>query len=267
MEMGQGLAFYWLMNIHLLVIMTILPVTVKSAEIPQWYGETHEQSNQRVLSQLLQMRSKFSRPFYGMLGINHLSFPGEEGRADSASHIFGELNCQLIGDQSGGRDWGQLSIGIRLKKYYGVDSSWQRQTKKIDLRILYVLGDYQEFFSHVFRELYWETIYTSADQNNLITTIFYRIGLMVNQGPWRWDLFTAPILKLDRLGHFYYNLGSWELMARMSRRFSHWSMALSAGLSFDHYFRREVHGDLATEVNPYQTNKLNGKILLTLGSW
>ena len=247
--------------VPILLAMFLFIEGVQAREAIQWYGETQEQFRQRVFTQHLQIRYHFQSWPYGILGINHLSFPGKEQEADAAAHFFGEIGWRWEKD-----DWGKLFSGVRMKNYYGEKSSWQRQTPKVDWRILYVNGKYHEIFSRYFSETYGECLFTSADNNNLIASVFYRFGMIVYQKRWRWDFFTSPVIKLDRIGHFYYNMSSWEVMARVSWPFSHWIFSLYSGVSMDHYLQRRGRGDIEIEVNPYRQNKINGKILLTFGS-
>lgn len=251
-----------LVYIHFFCLLIFSAIKVYSEEKVQWYSETHQQSTQRVFSQSSQLRYFLPFNSYGMIGINHLSTPGHEGQIDAAAHFFGEVGWHFSKHRRV-----KIFAGLRYKYYYGEETSWQRQTAKLDWRILYVNGEYKEFGKQYFVESYWESLFSSADNNNLITTTFYRFGIMAKNGSWRWDFFTSPVFKFDRIGHFYYNLASWELMARISRSFPHWVISLYTGASFDHYIQRHMGDEFEKEVNPYHRNQVNGKILLTIGSW
>ena len=137
-----------------------------------------------------------------------------------------------------------------------------------DGRGLLVYGD---FFSHPFfgtsefdwfAELYSETVFSSADSDNVINTDFARAGI-------RWkalnrlnvDFFVEPFLTLDRIRHYYYNRTDFKPSLRVQYYTESFSIGIIGSYMWNQYFAR---GDY--EPNPFLHTPAGFRGLLVVGA-
>ena len=117
---------------------------------------------------------------------------------------------------------------VRVRRFYkeGPNSAF-------DSRLLLVYGD---FFSKLlsptfslFLEPYFETVFTTADSNNVIATGFARTGVRASLTKKLFaDLFLEPFGTVDRVKHPYYNKVDLRASARLLLAADTWGLGAIA---------------------------------------
>jgi len=168
-----------------------------------------------------------------------------------------------------------LSPGIRLSLTRAISIHLQPRIRHffqssdlptLDARALLILN----YFSKspisskeiaTFLELYSETVFTSADSNNLIQASFLRYGLRLPASKSLWfDLFVEPFATIDRLGHYYNNRADLKLSLRTQVTPGSLTIGLTTSILYNTYFATD-----SLETNPFRYKDFGGQALLTIG--
>ncbi len=151
-----------------------------------------------------------------------------------------------------------LLTEIRLRQYYKSASVPRENT---DVRSTLVYFNFFKSDNSLFLEPYSETVFTSADANNIIHTSYARAGLRhLWQPSFATDIYFEPFLTLDKNRHYYNNRVEAKMGARMLYQVSSLSFSLLTTLGYQVPLNR---GD--AEVNPFTSNPWSVKSLLVMG--
>lgn len=205
------------------------------AEVVSWF------------SPYLQMGSELSIPTYQMNNMDNFSYgyaaPGIK---------FGYGPFALYNE-------------ARFRGYYKQSGSVGQSTA--DYRSLFVYGDFFSFpiaastFLFRFAEPYSETLFSSADKNNITNSTSLRLGV---RGAWTpktfTDVFVEPYVTLDTARHFYNNRTDVKLSLRIMQQIDPIQISLISSVLYNAYFSR---GDF--ERNPYPNRSPGVKFLLAVG--
>jgi hypothetical protein len=153
----------------------------------------------------------------------------EAGAApDSGSHAYVGPGLRL--------DWKPLSLLVegRLRRYDEAEIGGVATRPDRERRALLVLGLWHERSmlglprTRAFNEVYSETVYTSADDDNVAHSTYVRPGLRYE--PWTrtyLDAFAKPYLAVDRARHDYGNRAELEAGGRVTKAVGWLSFSLS----------------------------------------
>jgi hypothetical protein len=209
------------------------------------YSESTYLSREDVLANSTRLRVEVARWSMGapyLIGgdeaFNHSARLGDRGTLDTSSYTYVAPGLRL--------EWkpAQLFLESRFRKYGGPEASaLQPALPTRDQRALLVLGLWRERDvlalrrSRVFGELYSETLYTSADANNVIHTTFLRPGLRYEPVERLYlDAFAKPFVSFDRGMHPYNNRAELEGGLRVVRLVGWLSVSLSGSYLVNRYF-------------------------------
>lgn len=250
---------------YLLALAFLVAIVLSSQGRASYFNELYSEetylSHQRIFSSSLRFRAgpnltDFFSP-YLLLGNEVSSNSSRPFRLDNASYAYLGPGLRLRHDNL------SLSTEGRFRRFY--DNSPIVQAP-FDLRLIAVYNDFWSSpLSHQqglfqFAELYSEAVFSSADQNNVISASFLRAGLRKALASVQCDLFLEPFITVDRLGHFYNNRADLKLSGRLIYRLSSLDFSLTASYVANRYFS---FGDY--EPNPYLHNNSGMRILFVVG--
>ncbi len=226
-----------------------------------WYTEDAFLDRENIYASLLRFRSEipvtsFVSP-YVTFGSDLQTPTSQISNVTASSYAFGGPGVKLNYLNA------QLFSELRGRAYY----QGNQNQKLLDARVLLAMGKYSDIALAEgrsllgFYELYSETLYTSADENNVIEAAYARTGF---RKPVLKELFidsyVEPFFALDRVGHFYNNLVDLKLSLRFLYAIPGFSFSLTGSYLFNAYL------DQATfENNPYRDQHSGFKILLVAG--
>lgn len=196
---------------------------------------------------------------YLQLGSELSTLSQQIGNIDTFSYAYGAPGLKLA--------YGSFALynEVRFRSYYK-ESRFGNQTK-VDGRALLVYGDFFSYpiapssFLFRFAEPYSETLFTTADKNNIIESAYVRLGLRAVWEPKLYtDLFLEPYVTLDTGRHFYNNRADLKLSARVGYQINPISISFITSALYNTYFGR---GD--AEANPYRDKNLGARFLLVVG--
>jgi len=204
--------------------------------------------------------SPFLSP-YLQVGSELMSPVGNIGSLDTASYVHVGPGVKLSYKKF------SLLVEGRFRKFYKELAQPSGTQGNFDFRTLLIYGNFfqKELQGSLrlrrFAEIYSETVFTSADDNNVIHSSYARLGYRLPLSPQtNADLFLEPYVTLDRIGHFYNNRTDLKLSARLTHFLSPLSFSLMASVLANQYFS---FGDY--EPNPYKNSNTGFRFMAIIG--
>lgn len=226
-----------------------------------WYTEDAFLDRENILSSLLRVRGEYkvteNLSPYLTVGSDMQTSSQVVSDVATSSYAYGGpgFKVDLFG--------AQLFTELRGRSYYREALN----QKKLDARILLTIGKYGDVGLDAsrsilgFYELYTETLFTSADESNVIESAYIRAGLRKPViKDLMLDVFVEPFVTVDRIGHFYNNRADAKLNMRLQYATANYSFGLTGSYLVNDYF------DYAKfERNPYLNETSGFRVLFVAG--
>lgn len=226
-----------------------------------WYTEDAFLDRENILSSLVRLRGEYKlvenlSPY--LTAGSDLQTPSTAvSEVATSSYAYGGPGFKI--DLFGA----QLYTELRGRAYYREAPN----QKKLDARAMLTIGKYGDIGLDasrsilLFSELYSETLFTSADENNLIQSAYIRMGFrkpVVKD--FMLDLFVEPFVTLDRIGHYYNNRADGKFSVRLQYSKAAYVVGLTGSYLYNQYFNNANF-----ERNPYQDIRSGFRVLFVAG--